>query len=137
MTREALLIWLAIVAVVFGAYALITTRRETKQVYVVVDSSFQMRPCGTTSNSNSIASTTRNTPSSLSPPRRDWMHSWQSELVLIGVNAFAPCDFAGIADATAEAREADERILITTSANDETSCPTTELVDWQIIQLDP
>ena len=41
---KPLLIWLAIVAVIFGAYALITSAvRDTTQVFVVVDSSFQMR----------------------------------------------------------------------------------------------
>ena len=41
---KPLAIWLAVVAVVFGGYALITSAtRDTTQVFVVVDSSFQMR----------------------------------------------------------------------------------------------
>ncbi|NOX31213.1 MAG: hypothetical protein GXP35_14370 [Actinobacteria bacterium] len=42
---KPLAIWVAIVAVVFGAYALVTSSlRETSQVFVVVDSSFDMGP---------------------------------------------------------------------------------------------
>jgi len=45
---KPLAIWLAVVAVVFGGYALITSAtRDTTQVFVVVDSSFQMRPVWT------------------------------------------------------------------------------------------
>ena len=136
---KPLLIWLAIVAVVFGAYALITSAvRETKQVYVVVDSSFQMRPVWRDVQLElDRIDDEEHAEFALAATEKGLEHSWQSELVLVGVNAFAPCDFAGIADATAEARAADERILITTSANDETSCPTDRLVDWEIIQLEP
>jgi hypothetical protein len=135
---KPLLIWLAIVAVVFGAYALITSAvRETKQVYVVVDSSFQMRPVWSDVQLElDRIDNEEHAEFALSTTGQGSIHSWQPELTLVGIEAFAPCDFEGLADAP-EAEEADERIFITTAANDETQCPTSELVDWEIIELDP
>lgn len=135
---KPLAIWVAIVAVVFGAYALITSSlRETSQVFVVVDSSFDMGPVWRGAQreldriddgdrSEFALATARSRQSGL-------VHSWQPELTLVGVEPFAPCSFEGIDDYP-EAAEADDRILITTSA---TACDTTGLIDWEIIQLDP
>ena len=135
---KPLLIWLAIVAVVFGAYALITSAvRETKQVYVVVDSSFQMRPVWSDVQLElDRIDNEEHAEFALATTGQGPVHSWQPELTLVGVDAFAPCNFEGIAD-TPEAQDADERVLITTSANDETLCATDALVDWEIIELDP
>jgi hypothetical protein len=131
---KPLLIWLAVIAVVFGGYALITSAvRDTEQVFVLVDSSFQMRPVWSdvqleldridNEEHAEFALATEKAP----------VHSWQSSLDLVGVEAFAPCNFDGIAD-SAEAQDADKRILITTTDN---VCDTASLVDWEIIQLHP
>ena len=135
---KPLAIWIALVAVVFGGFALTTSLlRDTTQVFVAVDSSFEMGPVwrrvqreldriDDSDRSEFSLATARSLQSGL-------IHSWQPELTLVGIEPFAPCSFEGIGD-YAEAAEADERILITTSA---TVCDTTALVDWEIIQLDP
>lgn len=134
---KPLAIWIAIVAVAFGGYALVTSLlRDTTQVFVVVDSSFEMGPVwrgvereldriDDSARSEFALATARSLQSGL-------IHSWQPELALVGIEPFAPCSFDDIGDYV-EAAEADERILITTSA---TVCETTSLVDWEIIQLD-
>ena len=134
---KPLAIWIAIVAIVFGGYALATSSlRDTTQVFVGVDSSFEMGPIwrqvqreldriDDSDHSEFSLATARSLQSGL-------IHSWQPELTLVGIEPFAPCSFEGIGDYV-EAAEADERILITTSA---TLCDTTALVDWEIIQLD-
>jgi hypothetical protein len=134
---KPLAIWITIVVVVFGGYALATSLlRETTQVFVVVDSSFEMGPVwrraqreldriDDSDHHEFALATARSLQSGL-------VHSWQPELTLVGVEPFAPCSFAGIVDYP-EADEADERILITTSA---TACDTTALIDWDIIRLD-
>jgi len=81
---------------------------------------------GDRSNSEFALATARSLQSGL-------VHSWQSDLTPVGVEPFAPCSFDGIDDYT-EASQADERILITTSA---TECDTTALTDWEIIELGP
>jgi hypothetical protein len=136
---KPLLIWLAIVAVVFGAYALITSAvRDTTRVFVVVDSSFQMRPVWSDVQLELDRIDDEEHAEFALATEKGLEHSWQSELVLVGVNAFAPCDFDSPEFAAVvtsqEAVDADERILITTSAN---TCPTDTLVDWEIIELDP
>lgn len=130
-------IWLAIVAVVFGGYALVSsTLQETSRVFVFVDASNPMGPVW------------RDVPRELDrlDDRDDaefalargqsrgseLIHSWQPELRWSVVDPFAPCSFADI-DSFTEAADADERILITTSS---TSCDTSTLVDWEIILLD-
>ncbi|MET0909234.1 MAG: hypothetical protein ABWZ99_07170 [Ilumatobacteraceae bacterium] len=131
---KPLLIWLAIVAVIFGAYALITAAvRDTTQVYVVVDSSFQMRPVWSDVQLELDRIDDEQHAEFALATEKGPVHSWLSTLTLVGVDTFAPCTFEGIADAP-EVLEADERILITTSAN---TCDTSALVDWEIIQLDP
>jgi hypothetical protein len=131
---KPLLIWLAVVAVVFGGYALITAAvRETTQVFVVVDSSFQMRPVWTDVQLELDRIDDEDHAEFALATEKGPVHSWQSELVLVGVEAFAPCTFEGI-DLSAEAVEADERILITTSDN---ACPTTALAGWDVIELEP
>ncbi len=131
---KPLAIWLAVVAVVFGGYALITSAtRDTNQVFVVVDSSFQMRPVWTDVQLELDRIDDQDHAEFALATEKGPVHSWQPELTLVGVDAFAPCTFEGI-DASSEASAADERILITTSAN---TCDTTVLVGWEIIQLDP
>ena len=60
------------------------------------------------------------------------IHGWQAQLRFRDVSQFAPCDFSEI-DAYVEAREAGERVLVTTPA----SCPTDALSDWTVVQLRP
>jgi hypothetical protein len=131
---KPLLIWLAIVAVVFGAYALITAAvRDTTQVFVVVDSSFQMRPVWSDVQLELDRIDDEEHAEFALATEKGPVHSWQPELTLVGVDTFAPCTFDGVAEHP-EAVEADQRILITTSDN---QCDTAALVDWDIIQLEP
>jgi hypothetical protein len=135
---KPLAIWIAAVAVVFGGYALVTSQtRDTEQVYVVVDSSFWMEGVASdvpreldriddADHSEFALATARDRSTTL-------IHSWQDELTLARFEAFGPCSFDGI-DQLAEAGDADERILVTSSA---TECDTAALADWTIIELTP
>ncbi len=134
---KPLAIWLAIVAIVFGGYALVTTLlRETEQVFVVVDASQPM----VLLNNKIIVELDRiddrdDAEFALAFVRRNSAEldqSWQPELRWTNPPLFAPCDFDSI-ESFPEASEADERILITTAA----SCPTDALTDWTIIELTP
>ena len=136
---KPLAIWVAIVAVVFGGYALIASLlQETEQVFVVVDSSQPMELL----NNDVIAELDRiddrdDAEFALAtisdrPSNSGLTHSWQSELRWATTPLFGPCSFDDI-DAFAEAADADERILITTGG----SCPTDALAGWTIIELTP
>ena len=130
-------IWLAIVAVVFGGYALISASlQETSRVFVFVDASFPMRPVwrdvppelariGDRDDAEFALARGQSRGSQL-------IHSWQPELRWSAVEPFAPCSFADI-ESFPEATDADERILITTAD----SCDTSALVDWEVVFLDP
>lgn len=130
-------IWLGIVVVVFGAYALIASSlRETTRVFVFVDSSNPMEPVWVDAQreldriddrSNSEFALAHGQSRSV-----ELVHSWQPELEFSGVTPFAPCSFEEI-DSFAEAAEADDRILVTTVD----SCPTEALEDWEIVLLEP
>lgn len=131
-------IWLAIVVVTFGAYAAITTAlRDTTQVFVFVDSSFQMeevwgevpRELDRIDDRDHAEFTLAHGQSRST----ELVHSWQPELELTGVVPFAPCDLTGAAQFT-EADEADELIVITTTAN---TCDTSALGDWEVVELVP
>ena len=130
-------IWLAIVAVVFGGYAVVSSSlQETSRVFVFGDASNPMGPVW------------RDVPGELDrlddrdnaefalargqSRGSELIHSWQAELRWSIVEPFAPCSFADIETFT-EAADADERILVTTSA----SCDTSALVDWEIVLLEP
>jgi hypothetical protein len=131
---KPLAIWIAVVAVVFGGFALVTNlTRDTERVFVVVDSSFQMQPVWSDVRRELDRIDDADYSEFALATEKDPVHSWQPELELVGVEPFAPCTFDGI-DQSTEAAEADERILITTSAN---TCDTNALVGWQIIQLTP
>jgi hypothetical protein len=131
---KPLAIWIAVVAAVFGGFALVTNlTRDTERVFVVVDSSFQMQPVWSDVRRELDRIDDADYSEFALATEKDPIHSWQAELELVGVEPFAPCTFDGI-DQSAEAAEADERILITTSAN---TCDTSALVGWQIIQLTP
>jgi hypothetical protein len=133
---KPLLIWLAIVAVVFGVFAIVSTAlQETSRVFVFVDASNPMSPVW------------RDVPSELDKiddrddaefalargqsRSSELVHTWQPELRWSNVEPFAPCSFDEI-DSFPEAADADDRILVTTSD----SCDTSALVDWEIVLLD-
>jgi hypothetical protein len=133
---KPLLIWLGIVAVVFGAYALVSASlEETEQVFVYVDASNPMEPVW------------RDVPAALErigdrddaefalargqSRGSELIHSWQPELRWSSVEPFAPCSFDDI-ESFPEAADADVRILVTTSE----SCDTSTLTDWEIVLLD-
>jgi len=134
---KPLAIWIAVVAVVFGGYALVASLlRETEQVFVVVDTSFFMEAKEPEVRRELDRIDDRDRSEFALATVRDRggaavVHDWQDELTLGGFQAFGPCSFAGI-DEFPEASTADERILITTSA----SCDTSTLTDWTIITLD-
>ena len=134
---KPLAIWLAIVAIVFGGYALVTTLlSETEQVFVFVDSSNRMELL----NNDIVSELDRiddrdDTEFALADGKRnsaELIHSWQPELRWTNPPLFAPCSFDDI-ESFPEAAEADQRILITTAG----SCPTDALIDWTIVELTP
>lgn len=134
---KPLAIWLAIVAIVFGGYALVTTLlRETERVFVFVDSSNRMELL----NNDIVAELDRiddRNDAEFALARgqdrgSELVHSWQSELRWTNTPLFAPCSFEEIGSFP-EAGEADERIVITTPG----SCDTSALTDWTIVELSP
>jgi len=134
---KPLAIWVAIVAVVFGAYALVATLlQETEQVFVFVDSSQPMELL----ENEIIVELDRlddrdDTEFALARGQsrgEELVHSWQPEFRWTSTPLFAPCSFEG-AESFTEAVDADERILITTAG----SCDTSVLADWTIIELTP
>ena len=134
---KPLAIWIVVFGVVFGGYALVTSLlRQTEQVFVVVDTSFFMEAndaqvrreldrIDNRDRSEFSLATVRDRGGSV------LVHSWQDQLTLGGFQAFGPCSLDGI-DQFTEASDADQRILITTSA----SCDTSALTDWTIVTLD-
>jgi len=134
---KPLAIWIAVVAVVFGGYALVTSLlRGTEQVFVVVDTSFFMEAKEPEVRRELDRIDDRDRSEFALATVRDRggaapVHDWQDELTLGGFQAFGPCSFAGI-DGLPDASTADERILITTS----TSCDPTALAGWTIVTLD-
>ena len=134
---KPLAIWLAIVAVVFGGYALVASLlSETEQVFVFVDSSFRMEAL----NNEIIVELDRiddRSHAEFALARgqdrgSELVHSWQPELRWTTTPLFAPCSFADV-DSFTEAGDADERILITTAG----SCDTSNLADWTVVELTP
>ena len=134
---KPLAIWVAIVAVVFGGYALVASMlSETEQVFVFVDSSQPMELLET----EIIVELDRlddrdDAEFALARGQSrgsELVHTWQDEFRWTNTPLFAPCSFDDI-DTFAEAAEAGERILITTAG----SCPTDALTDWKVIELNP
>jgi hypothetical protein len=129
-------IWLAIVAVVFGGYALVSSAlQETSRVFVFVDASNPMDGLDDEIRAELDDIDDRDDAEfALAFGRRndsELVHSWQPELSWSTQPLFAPCSFDGI-DAFTEATEADDRILVTTSG----SCDTSTLAYWDIVLLD-
>lgn len=128
---KPLLIWSALVAVVFGGFAVVTTTtRATDQVFVVVDSSFPMREVWSRVPRELDRIDDRSYAEFALATEKSPVHGYQDELVLGAVEPFAPCTFEEI-DAYPDAAAADERILVTTPG----SCDTTELTGWTIVEV--
>ena len=135
---KPLAIWIAAVAVVFGGYAVITSlTRDTDQVFVVVDSSFWMERVASdvpreldriddADHSEFALATAHDRSTTL-------VHSWQDRARARAIRAVRAVLFDGI-DQFPEAEDADQRILVTSSA---TECDTAALIDWTIIELTP
>lgn len=132
---KPLVIWAIGVVTAFGALTGITiATRETEQVLVVVDTSFQMgdvlrRVPGELDRIDdreyaefALATVSRSS---------DVVHGYQPELELGRVEAVGPCEFDDVSISPA-ASAADERILITTSTNE---CSLDDLDGWTIIEL--
>ena len=134
---KPLAIWVAIVVVDFGGYALIASvLQETEQVFVFVDASQPMELLET----EIIVELDRiddrdDAEFSLARGQSrgsELVHTWQPSLRWTNTPLFAPCSFDDV-ESFPEAADADERILITTAG----SCPTEALADWTIIELTP
>ncbi len=130
---KPLLIWSALVAVMFGGFAVATdATRSTDQVFVVVDSSFPMREVWSRVPRELDRIDNRSYAEFALATEKGDIHGFQDELVLGAVEPFAPCTFEGI-DAYPAAADADERILVTTPG----SCDTSALTGWTIVEVTP
>lgn len=127
-----LLVFLVVVALVFGAMAVaIVLTRPTERAFVVVDNAFPMRavwdrvPAVLAEIEDEYTEVALATEKSL-------VHTWRPTFDLRAPAPYAPCDFSAIAD-YAEAQEAQVRVLVTTPG----SCPTAGFDDWEIRTLAP
>ena len=128
---KPLAIWVAVVAVLFGGFAIATSvLRDTTQIFVVVDSSFPMRTVWSQVPDELERIESRDYAEFALATEKDAVHGWKPELTLTGVEPFAPCTFEAIEDYP-EVAEADELILITTAG----SCDTSALVGWDVVAL--
>ena len=130
---KALAIWVVVIAAVFGVFAVVTNAlRDTEQVFVVVDSSFPMTAVWSQVDDALDDIDDQDRAEFALATEKDFIHGWQSSLVLVGVEPFAPCDFNTISTYP-EAADADDLVLITTPS----SCDTSALDDWKIVELTP
>lgn len=128
-------IWAVGVVTAFAALAGVTTAtRDAEQVFVVVDSSFEMDTVWSRVPAELDRIDDREYAEFAVATEKAPIHGYQTDIDFPAVDAFAPCSFDEI-DRFPAAASADERILITTTAN-EALCPTTGLDGWTIIYLD-
>jgi hypothetical protein len=128
---KPLMIWSALVAVLFGGFAVTTNAtRGTDQVFVVVDSSFPMREVWSRVPRELDRIDDRSYAEFALATEKSAVHGFQDELALGAVEPFAPCSFDEIDDYP-EAADADERILVTTAG----SCDTSSLDGWTIVEV--
>ncbi|MGI9646047.1 MAG: hypothetical protein ACR2O6_12140 [Ilumatobacteraceae bacterium] len=121
------------IAAVFGVFALVTSAlRDTTRVFVVVDSSFPMTTVWSRVEETLDEIDNEERAEFALATEKDLIHGFQSELVLVGVEPFAPCDFGAIMTYPLTT-EADELVLITTPS----SCDTTALAGWDVVELTP
>lgn len=135
---KPLAIWVVLIALLFGGYAVVASMlRQTDKVFVVVDDSYFMESKGPQvqreldrlddrRHSEFALATVRDRDATL-------VHGWQGRLTPPRFEPFGPCSFADV-DSFAEAAQADERILVTTSSS---NCDTSALTDWTIVDLGP
>jgi hypothetical protein len=135
---KPLAIWIALVALAFGGYVVVASLlRQTDKVFVVIDDSFFMESKGpqvqreldrldNRQHSEFALATVRDRNATL-------VHDWQGQLTPGRYEPFGPCSFAAV-DSFAQAAQADERVLLTTSSS---NCDTSALVDWTIVDLGP
>ena len=130
---KPLAIFVVGLAVVFGAFAIITgIVRDTGRVFVVVDGSFPMvEVWSQVPGALDDIDNQRFSEFALAT-EKGLIHSWRDSLQLDSTTPFAPCDFSEI-EAYSEIGEADDLVLITTSS----SCPTDALTTWRVIVLEP
>lgn len=129
---KPLAIWVAVVGILLAVLAIASNSlRETKQVFVLVDSSFETTAVWDDVRDELHDIESRDNTEFALATEKEFVHSWSDRLLLGSVSPYAPCSFDSVAHA--EVAEADERILITSSS----SCDTSAFVDWTIVVLDP
>jgi hypothetical protein len=130
---KPLAVWVIGFLVVFGVFALVLNIvRDTDRVFVVVDSSFPMERVWNQVPDRLDEIDDRRYSEFALATEKVMVHSWSGRLRLGAVTPFAPCGF-DVVSAYAEIGDADDLVLITTSA----SCPTEQFADWEIILLEP
>jgi hypothetical protein len=122
---RALAVWLPVLVLVFGGYAVASDRAlsgDPQQVLVVVDSSFDMEPYWREAGAELDGLDGERYTEYALATEKDSVHGFQAELgALDGVTPFAPCD-AEDALALPEAADADRVVLVTAGG----SCLDTE-----------
>ncbi len=131
---RAFAIWLAAFVVVFGAFAFITDNvRETEEVFVLVDSSFEMQDVWTRVAVELDRIDDERYSEFALATEKQLVHDFQERLRIGDVVPFAPCDDEGIGRYP-QIETADRLVMITT----EGSCLTEGLEgDWEIVELEP
>lgn len=133
---KALVVWLLVVGAVFGAamgiYVFVQSS-DTERVFVVVDSSFPM-----TDDWAEVADVLddlddqRYAEFALATEKQS-VHTWDDELLLAGVNPYAPRDLSRVLapDGYPEQPEADRLVLVTNAPAAELE----QLTAWEIIRV--
>jgi hypothetical protein len=117
---RALAVWLPVLALVLGGYAVVTDRAlsgDPQQVLVVVDSSFDMEPYWRDAGAELDSLDGERYTEYALATEKDSVHGFQDGLGdLDDVTPFAPCDAAD-ALGLAEAEQADRVVLVTTAGS--------------------
>lgn len=129
-------IWIAGFVVAFGVYGGATHAARSgdpREVFVVVDSSFQMRPVWNQVPRVLDGLDDERYAEFALATEKGFVHDFDDRLTLGAVDAFAPCDFDNVADYSA-ADEADEVIFVTSAAG----CARDDIpASWQVVELSP
>lgn len=127
-------IWLAAFVVVFGIFAVVTNNvRGTDEVFVLVDSSFDMQDVWTRVTVELDRIDDDRYSEFALATEKDMVHGYQERLRIGDVVPFAPCDNDRLDDYP-QIETADRLVLITTAG----SCLTEGLEGgWDIIELAP
>ncbi len=131
---RAFAIWLAAFVVVFGAFAFITNNtREFDEVFVLVDSSFEMQDVWTRVPGELDRLDDDRYAEFALATEKSIVHGYQERLRIGDVVPFAPCDTDQL-ERYAQIETADRLVMVTR----EGSCLTEGLEgDWEIIELEP